>query len=283
MNNRIDTPLTEIDPDLQFYTESHYICSTKCEYYLEEQFVSEISGNRKLETQMSLVPLNIKSLSKHFDELLLYSDSIKFKFSIIGLTETCLDENKDGLYDLDNYTSANKFRNVKRGGGVSLYLDENITYHMRKDLEYFDSEMESIVVEINKEVFKTNSNVIIVLIYRIPDTSVEIFNDRIADILNTTEEEQKIFYFMGDLNIDLFKTEEHRQTSNFLDIMYSHSLFPLITKPTRETGNSATLIDHIFTNNFETNVTHISRYFMYKYLWSLCCVPHCGKYAWRSE
>ena len=26
---------------------------------------------------------------------------------------------------------------------------------MRKDLEYFDSEMESIVVEIDKEVFKT--------------------------------------------------------------------------------------------------------------------------------
>ena len=256
MNNRIDTPLTEIDPDLQFYTESHYICSTKCEYYLEEQFVSEISENRKLETQMSLFHMNIKSLSKHFDELLLYLDSIKFKFSIIGLTETWLDENKHGLYDLDNYTSVNKFRNVKRGGGVSLYLDENITYHMRKDLEHFDSEMESIVVEIDKEVFKTNSNVIIVLIYRIPNTSVEIFNDRIADILNTAEKEQKICYFMGDLNIDLFKTEEHRQTSNFLDIMYSHSLFPLITKPTRVTGNSATLIDHIFTNNFETNVTH---------------------------
>ena len=63
------------------------------------------------------------------------------------------------------------------------------------------------------------------LIYRIPNTSVEIFNDRITDILNTAEKEQKICYFMGDLNIDLFKTEEHWQTSNFFDIMYSHSLF----------------------------------------------------------
>ena len=61
---------------------------------------------------------------------------------------------------------------------------------------------------------------------------------------------------MGDLNIDLFKTAEHRQTSIFLNIMYSHSFFPLITKLTRVTGNSATLIDHIFTTNFETNVTH---------------------------
>ena len=50
LNNRIDTPLTEIDPDLQFFTESHYICSTKCEYYFEKQFDSEMSENRKLET-----------------------------------------------------------------------------------------------------------------------------------------------------------------------------------------------------------------------------------------
>ena len=142
----------------------------------------------------------------------------------------------------------------KRGGGVSLYLDENITYRIHDDLDYFDSELEMIVVEIENDVFKTNSNVIMGLIYRIPNTPIEVFNDRIADILNTAEKEQKICYFMGDLNIDLFKTEEHRQTSHFLDIMYSH--FPLITKPTRVTGNSATLIDQIFTNDFETNVTH---------------------------
>ena len=36
INNRIDTQLTEIEPDLRFYTENHYICSTKCEYYLED-------------------------------------------------------------------------------------------------------------------------------------------------------------------------------------------------------------------------------------------------------
>ena len=28
INNRIDTPLTEIDPDPQFYTANNYICST---------------------------------------------------------------------------------------------------------------------------------------------------------------------------------------------------------------------------------------------------------------
>ena len=48
MNNRVfvpfeikqesNTPVTEIDPDLQFYTESNYIQKTICDYYLEDSF-----------------------------------------------------------------------------------------------------------------------------------------------------------------------------------------------------------------------------------------------------
>ena len=39
--------------------------------------------------------------------------------------------------------------------------------------------------------------------------------------------------------------------------MYSYSMFPLITKPTRVTKDTATLIDDIFTNNFETDSKHV--------------------------
>ena len=34
-------------------------------------------------------------------------------------------------------------------------------------------------------------------------------------------------------------------------------MFPLITKPTRVTKDTATLIEHIFTNNFETDSKHV--------------------------
>ena len=141
---------------------------------------------------MSIFHMNVKSLPKHYDEVELYLNSLKFKFSIIGFTETWLDECKHDLYGMDNYTSVNEFRRNKKGGGVSLYLDQNISYHVREDLEYFDSEMESIVVEIEKEVFNTQSNIIIVLIYRIPNTSIDIFNDRMDDMLNTVDREKKM-------------------------------------------------------------------------------------------
>ena len=41
----------------------------------------------------------------------------------------------------------------------------------------------------------------------------------------------------------------HSDTADFLDIMYTGGFIPLITRPTRVTDHSASLIDHIFTNN----------------------------------
>ena len=56
---------------------------------------------------------------------------------------------------------------------------------------------------------------------------------------------------MGDYNLDLLKCSEHEYTQEFLDIMYSNNLIPTITKPTRP--KTRTLIDNIFTNNYQDN------------------------------
>ena len=50
-------------------------------------------------------------------------------------------------------------------------------------------------------------------------------------------------YIMGDYNLDLLKHEIHHPTENFLDIMYTNYLVPLINRPTRITRQSSTLID----------------------------------------
>ena len=41
------------------------------------------------------------------------------------------------------------------------------------------------------------------------------------------------------------------------DVLYPYKVFPVITKPTRVPEISATLIDHILTNNFDINASHI--------------------------
>ena len=103
--------------------------------------------------------------------------------------------------------------------------------------------MEPVFLEIEKSVFHSNANIIMGVEYRMPDSSVDIFNERLADILNSVQKENKLFYLLGDLNIDLFKHDVHRPTSEFLDTIYSYNVYPLVTKPTTVTASSATLID----------------------------------------
>ena len=56
---------------------------------------------------------------------------------------------------------------------------------------------------------------------------------------------------MGDFNIDLLNYESHHLTEEYINTMNSLSFQPMITKPTRITDYSATLIDHIFFNSLE--------------------------------
>ena len=139
---------------------------------------------------------------------------------------------------------------------MTLAVKNGIPYKMRADLEYFDTEMEGLFIEIDKHVFDTTSDLVIGIIYRMPNSSIDIFNDRLNDILNIIHRERKICNFLGDLNIDLLKYQEHRPTSEFLDLIYSYNVFPLISTPTRINANTATLTDHILTNNFQYHSKH---------------------------
>ena len=56
---------------------------------------------------------------------------------------------------------------------------------------------------------------------------------------------------MGDYNINILNYDVHAPTGEFVDTMSSYAFVPLINRPTRVTVTSATLIDNIFTNNFE--------------------------------
>ena len=156
----------------------------------------------------------MQNIPKHYDEMELYLKPLDFKFSFIRLTETWLDVDKEEFYDLNGYTSVNRYRKDKKGGGVSLHILQGhilqgITFTLRNDLDYVDSEMETIFIKIEKSVFNTCSNIVIGVIYRMPNSSVDTFNERISDILNVIQKEHKLCYLLGDLNIDFLKDDDH--------------------------------------------------------------------------
>ena len=117
INQGIVTPLSEMDPDMQFYSDSHYIRNLHCDYYLEETFAKEVEDCSATRNNLSFFHLNIKSLPKHYDELEIFLKSLDHDFSFIWLTETWLDENKQDLYDLPGYNCIHRYRGGEEVAG----------------------------------------------------------------------------------------------------------------------------------------------------------------------
>ena len=109
--------------------------------------------------------------------------------------------------------------------------------------------IECLFIEIDKSFIGKNQDVIVGVLYRPPDTDIATFNEYLQSILHKTRAEKKQLYLLGDFNINLLNAETHNHTHEFMDLMYSYSLLPNITKPTRVTQKSATIIDNIFSNN----------------------------------
>ena len=137
-------------------------------------------------------------------------------------------------------------RGSRNGGGVALFIKDHLEYTLRNDLSINNGQIESKFVEIDREILGKNRNVIAGVIYRPPDTDMKLFNEHVVTILSSIKSENKLPYLMGDWNINLLNIEQHAPSQDFFDIMMSYSLLPTITKPTRVTHRTATLIDNIF-------------------------------------
>ena len=61
--------------------------------------------------------------------------------------------------------------------------------------------------------------------------------------------ENKLVYLMNYYNTDLFISETYDLTKEFVDLMYCNWFLPLISRHTRTTNRSATLIDNIIWVN----------------------------------
>ena len=231
-NSKTTSPLFDLDPDMQFYRVS-----------------TELSIKSSC---MSLLCYNVRSLVNKLSRFQELVSELNWEFDIIGITETWINENNYDLFSLPNYHEPyQKYRTNKKGGGVLLYVRDSIQYKIRPDLHMEQDFIENIFIEIESQCLNTTKNVIIGLIYRVPDSNIDLFNKELSDILQKITKENKFIYLMGDYNLDLLKCAEHEYTQEFLDTMYANNLIPTITKPTRP--KTKTLIDNIFTNNYQDN------------------------------
>ena len=168
------------------------------------------------------------------------------QWDVIGLAETWLDNTSEEMMKITGYTSICASRKTKAGGGTALLIREGLTYRERTDISVFiEGTLETLFVEIVRG--EGRKNAIIGVVYRPPGADLSLVNNKLKEITNKLRAYE--VYIMGDFNVDLIKSNSHRQSTEFLEGFYSESMYPLISLPTRITDTSATLIDNIFTNN----------------------------------
>ena len=227
---------SDIDPNLNVFTNNASLLSN-C-IYLTSNELNKIPISSS--NAFSIFHINIHSLSKHFDDLSEYISTLNISFSAIGISETWLNNSTEHLFNIPGYNFISNIRQHKSGGGVGLYIKSNLKFKPRIDLQSTDNRLyESIFAEI---IQPNSRNIIVGCIYKPPDTSVTEFNNSISSILSTISFENKLSYIMGDFNINILN-ENHQATNDFINLMNSNCLYPAISKPTRVTPTTATLID----------------------------------------
>ena len=183
-----------------------------------------------------------------FDDFKAYLRSLEHEFSIIGLSETWLNSSNVNDFPLSNYNSIGVVRKNKQGGGVSLYIKKSYQFRERFDLATNDNDViESQVIELTAK----PKNILIGIINRPPNGKLEEFKECLSNLLQTLDLGNKKCFLMVNFNLDLLKSDENEHIKDFTNTMFSSAFYPLISRPTRISNTSATLIDNIFVKKIE--------------------------------
>ena len=123
-------------------------------------------------------------------------------------------------------------------------ISNELTCRPCSNLNYNETYLECIATEIQL----LNTKLIVCAAYRPPNTNEKKFNAAFLKLLDSIKKCSKYSLIGLDHNLDFMKSNSHKPTQAFLENILSTSHVPCITRPTRITKSSATLIDNILVS-----------------------------------
>ena len=247
----------EIDADINYFNEAYPSINDN---HYNQYFDSSTFNNLQLDngSNFSVIHLNIRSLKKNGETFEAYLSTLNCKFDVICLTETWSKDIELINDFLDGYSVFSSTRR-RNGGGSAIYVKNSFKCSVVSELTVNESYIESVFIKINSPTAQS----IIGSVYRPPknDTlTVSYFISFLGKfspyITNNSD-----MIVCGDFNIDLYRVNDVSGPSSlFHETMNSLSLLPVISRPTRISGTSCTLIDNIFVsnlNNFKSGILTI--------------------------
>ena len=120
------------DPDVNF---DHDVSILDTQYLMPDKFKTNFKNFSK--NFFSVLHLNIRSINKNFEAFTEFYSKLNHIFSVIWFSETWASEeniNKNSTFQLKNYNVIHQVRNLRKGGGLCIFIHESLCYEPRKDL-----------------------------------------------------------------------------------------------------------------------------------------------------
>ena len=216
--------------------------------------------------ELNILSLNIGTLLTKVETLRENID-LYSKFDVLLLNETnCITKNlPNGISDValpgfHNPILQDPLRTSGKGGGLAIYVnkhvcddeDDIVSFEPYNEPENFSGEFQFIKL---KECKGHRKTIVLVNVYRSPSNKPEKFNDYfnlILQKLDTNRYANKNIYIAGDFNQDLIQHDDNSDCQNLINNAHNHGFIQIVARPTRLTDHSATLIDHVYTNNIDS-------------------------------
>ena len=92
---------------------------------------------------------------RNLDKLKLHLDSLNHSFSIVAISESWLTSTNKNLYHMKGYTHKYEIREHRAGGGVSLFINNDIRYEIRSDIKFNVDDVNTLFIEIPNNSIKS--------------------------------------------------------------------------------------------------------------------------------
>ena len=199
-----------------------------------------------------LLHLNIRSLQKNYDKLCELLDQVPTRLHLIGISETKIKRQPHLDISLPNYNCIHA-ASPTNAVGVELYISDSLNYAILGTNSIHTSGCESLFIKLSNLSCKHLTT--IGVIYRHPKNNIAHFTDELSKTLDSYLNQPHHLALMGDFNIKLDPEKRQTEAWYYRETLLGFGSIPVITKPTRVTVTSQTVIDHTFTNIAARTVT----------------------------
>lgn len=215
----------------------------KCDGKSNEATTTQVTKKLIL-SKMSIMHLNIQGIAGKRTQLEVILEN--HPVDILCISEHWLTNLEMSNYKINNYNLVNSFcRENHIRGGICIFAKPDLNFKSFSYNKCIEKSFEVTVI-VNKNIIK-DSTLFIITIYRSPNSDIDIFIEKMYELMCDLYKPGCYYIACGDINIDLLN-KKNKITKTVCNLFSEFNLINHINTPTRITNTTSTGIDVLFSN-----------------------------------